>query len=84
MANDELIAALELAASALDWHIHSGMHIRAAASVRAHIADLKAGGERAKMVAQIAAYIEDYDPTMADAVAERFAASGAHMEANNG
>lgn len=87
----EEIAALELAASALDWHTHSDVRMKAAASIRAHIADLKAGGERAKVVAYVRDFASKVDcrgcPNMepnvsinllADAIA-----SGAHMENNN-
>lgn len=57
------------------WNHHSPV---CAARFGGHGACDCVGGERAQIVAQIVAYVDDYDPTMADAINERFAA-GAHV-----
>jgi hypothetical protein len=93
---DDLIAALERGAEAIDDNM---MHWprtswpgsqceRDADLIRAYIADLRAGGERAKVVAWLQAGGR-YGPraapatmTMLDAHAQAIA-SGAHMENNN-
>ena len=93
MANDELIAALERAEAVLSWETPDD-----AARIRAHIADLKAGGERAKVVAYLheCRLIHEANATRKGQLTARrhhidacthiadAIASGAHMETNNG
>jgi hypothetical protein len=81
---DDLIAALERAL----WELAVVLPETDYARIRTHIADLKAGGERAKVVAWLQAGGR-YGPraapatmTMLDAHAQAIA-SGAHMENNN-
>ena len=82
--NDETIAALERAAALIENDDYWSRPSKDAALIRALIERECAGGERAQIVAhfnlvqQIVAYVDDYDPTMADAILERFA--GAHKE----
>jgi hypothetical protein len=87
---DELIAALEQAMCWGRFHGQGQGHgspddAKYLALIRAHIADLRAGGERAKVVAYIQsldkgllAMLPNTQRRLADAIA-----SGAHMENNN-
>lgn len=69
---DDLIAALELGADAVLGYERTSVaeRVKASFAIRAHIEHLRAGGERAAVVA----YLNSYDPQLADAIE-----SGAHM-----
>jgi hypothetical protein len=77
---DDLIAALERAL----WELAVVLPETDYARIRTHIADLKAGGERAKVVAWLQkprAKVGDLNA--AYLAAAKAIASGAHMENNN-